>query len=994
MNSIESESEPSGAIELTFPDSSDLSYPDSTNIGTEDRGPSTEDLRDQLVTPEPDLIDKHGLSEICNNVPDTSSDFPNPPDDLPAEFTDSTNDFTDAINPQDSFKAFSIDLSSNLIGQISTDDSGFCLSSKDFENVMAEEEEAAATIQSEETSRRVQSPVFESAHFVNGDNRNVEHAESQNEASSSSPKAEENHMDVEAYDIPETGNLIENRECAGDVVTDILPSEAAFDTTSNVALPTNIPEQDADDYLDSDMINDIDDSAADAEVRNVDSSTAQAEEPNPVDANNWRQFPIVFFNKEDEEKLTASNENLDKDASRSRHASSARSTPEIVEEGDSGSRAPTPNWATDGSNVLETFDDFLSLLPCDLRGWAVHKSDCGSRLAFVHSVLDFKTLYVKADVTVVFEREKQKLKKSLYNLPKDPPLDRSTRHLLDDARGSRGRSSARMDESYPDSKSDESPRWNFIIKYMSSGLSNKMSGPRSLSVDDLRSVLRFALRPPAGLKRKYSEADVDEIIEEQAKRGCRTTSSPAPNGPVTNAKQASGSMLECFKCKRLVTMDMWSQHPCFQQAVKQPNPAPKRGGGSRNDVFCKFCKLRFADAYALKGHEIKFPGGSCNMVINCSICKRKFFSRGSYAIHLQGAEGKKCKKGMFRCQVCKSFWADDLELIDHFRKSHTCIKCKFQPNTFEDYDAHSRSCFRPNVASYQPNQFVPPSSTAALNAPGSQSCRHCLLIFGSPAELAVHLRTSRACGDAMKLPSAVNQPQLNAIRCQQCRKTFSSHQDLADHVKRFHNQQAYLHRCIYCPKNFATAEMLKAHCSKVHGNASAANSYDCKVCSLKFISFSGLSRHLKMKHGIRGGNQNDAKGAGVGAVGGGASGSGGAGVGAGGGGATGSGGSARSFQYGTPAASVGVNVSSVSSPVTLDFKNFTDSLTSSKGSKGSPLPTENKTLSEKDFLFGNDSPGDVGGGGGGGVGASLKCSNCFLFFDDPVDYAQHRTACN
>ena len=110
--------------------------------------------------------------------------------------------------------------------------------------------------------------------------------------------------------------------------------------------------------------------------------------------------------------------------------------------------------------------------------------------------------------------------------------------------------------------------------------------------------------------------------------------------------------------------------------------------------------------------------------------------------------------------------------------------------SFEDYDAHSRSCFRPNVASYQPNQFVPPSSTAALNAPGSQSCRHCLLIFGSPAELAVHLRTSRACGDAMKLPSAVNQPQLNAIRCQQCRKTFSSHQDLADHMKRFHNQQA------------------------------------------------------------------------------------------------------------------------------------------------------------------------------------------------------------
>lgn len=975
MDSVESES--SAAVELHFPDSSDLSYPDSTNAGGEDEAVSTGDLRDQLVTPEPNLDDRHGLSGMSRDVPDTRTDFSNPPDDdssLSHHFT-AGNEVADAKS-SNAFKAFSIDLSTNLVGQISTDDSGFCLSSQDKDE----------RDRNDDPSVDEQTVEMECNDYVNGDSRrdvpsSRESANGVSIEAQSSPKTlvgdESSDMAVETFDSPaasENHTLKDNESPIPETLE--APSSSTTPSLSpSLPPPASVPnDKEADVYMDSDVLNDVDDSAADAEVRNVDSSLAPAEEPTIVDPENWRQFPIVFFDADEEKKLRASNSSPnndpDDDATRSRPTSSARSTPDIPEEGET--RPSTPNWATDGSNRLETFDDLLNLLPCDLRGWAIHKSDCGNRLALIHSVLDFTTLEPNSDVMVIFEREKQKLKKSTYNLPKDPPLDRSTRHLLDDARGSRGRAASRADESYPDSKTAESPRWNYLIKYMPSGLTNKLSGPRSLTPAFLCAILRFALRPPAGLKRTYSEADVDGIIEEEVKRPRRTTPSPAPNGPTTYINQAMGSMIECSFCKTRVSMDKWSQHPCFKQAVGvKPKVTP--GGGKKQELFCKYCKLRFQDVNALKGHGLKFPGGSCNMVIVCSICKRKFTSRGTYAIHLQGAEGKRCKKGMFRCQVCKTFWADDLELIDHFRKTHPCPKCSFQPNTFADFEVHARSCFRPPVSSHPPNHFAPMSSSSA-NVSGSQSCRHCLLIFASHVELSVHLRTSRSCGDAMKMQSSQPSPTI-IIKCQQCRKMFNTNQELVDHMKRFHNQQTYLHRCPNCPKNFATAEMLKAHCSKVHGNAGSAGatSYDCKVCSLKFISFSGLSRHLKMKHGIRGGNQNNNKDNGANS------------------GGIGDGGNFPS-RAPAPAPSVEVDVSSVSTPVTLDFKNYPDSATSCTAS---PLPAENKSLSEEDFLFvpfGDDDVA-VGEGAGGGGGEVLKCGNCFLFFDEQSDYNEHCAIC-
>ena len=105
--------------------------------------------------------------------------------------------------------------------------------------------------------------------------------------------------------------------------------------------------------------------------------------------------------------------------------------------------------------------------------------------------------------------------------------------------------------------------------------------------------------------------------------------------------------------------------------------------------------------------------------------------------------------------------------------------------SYEDYDAHSRSCIRPGSA-----PFIPPSAAPSTsNFSSGQSCRHCLLIFASSTELAVHLRTSRACGEATRASSAQKMNPPNIICCPQCRKTFGTNYELADHVKKWHSQQ-------------------------------------------------------------------------------------------------------------------------------------------------------------------------------------------------------------
>ena len=185
-------------------------------------------------------------------------------------------------------------------------------------------------------------------------------------------------------------------------------------------------------------------------------------------------------------------------------------------------------------------------------------------------------------------------------------------------------------------------------------------GPRTLTPSTIAAILRFALNPPPSFfKRKYSEADVDEVIQQKIKRPRQRKyeevkyhfspvssdtpygvirykqmyygswinhkwleifhniynfirllpASPVQNGPPANSKPTGGSMLECFNCKRLVSMANWSAHPCFREAVNPPNAGGnhslKRGvssmpmssapssSSSKNDLFCKYCKLRF-----------------------------------------------------------------------------------------------------------------------------------------------------------------------------------------------------------------------------------------------------------------------------------------------------------------------------------------------------------------------------------------------------------------
>lgn len=141
--------------------------------------------------------------------------------------------------------------------------------------------------------------------------------------------------------------------------------------------------------------------------------------------------------------------------------------------------------------------------------------------------------------------------------------------------------------------------------------------------------------------------------------------------------------------------------------------------------------------------------------------------------------------------------------------------------------------------------------------------------------------------------------------------------------------------------------MLRSHSLKVHnGNAplpstsSSSNSYECKVCCVKFISLSGLSRHLKMKHGIRaGGNVDESVSDVVTDV------------------------SATSVDVEATPMDLGMEIENEAAATDAAGDAFLDNLATPPAAP-SAAP-----------------------------GAPLKCSVCFLMFDDVDDFAQHQVNC-
>ena len=415
--------------EMSFPDSSDFAYPDSSETGDDAAAracPGEGDARNDLITPEP--FDKETGSLPKSTIQDHDSERKD----------DELDDNQDATPDTPASKSFSISLlgNHNIIGHISTDDSGFCLSSKDEEMEGDKGHDEVSTDANNLEGIHTGDDDLVSSKDVNGDDRESPPDEISyaSEVPLKEAGAEVNSDTViDAVSAPdvvsaaEEANVIDDAEYAdSDRITDVGTDNGTRATTSQLNDPqssasdnvTSTPndghasESTYMDYVDSDKVTDIDDGDVKPSFTKEDSKVetdGQAGASPNLDPNHWREFPLVLVGKEGDVELppfSPQDSKPDTDrVQRSRQNSSTASTPDIPE------RCPTPNWSTDGNNVLDSFDDLISLLPCDLRGWAIHKSECGGCLALVHTQIEFKTLELRTDVVVVFERELPKMKK-------------------------------------------------------------------------------------------------------------------------------------------------------------------------------------------------------------------------------------------------------------------------------------------------------------------------------------------------------------------------------------------------------------------------------------------------------------------------------------------------------------------------------------------------------------------------------------------------------
>ena len=109
---------------------------------------------------------------------------------------------------------------------------------------------------------------------------------------------------------------------------------------------------------------------------------------------------------------------------------------------------------------------------------------------------------------------------------------------------------------------------------------------------------------------------------------------------------------------------------------------------------------------------------------------------------------------------------------------------------------------------------------------GQHECGVCEKVFGSQADLAVHMRTH------------TNE---KPYECDVCEKRFTQSSSLKVHM-RIHTNEMF--ECDVCEKRFTQASNLKVH-MRIHTNEKP---YKCDVCEKRFTQSGSLKKHTRTQH--------------------------------------------------------------------------------------------------------------------------------------------------
>ena len=269
---------------------------------------------------------------------------------------------------------------------------------------------------------------------------------------------------------------------------------------------------------------------------------------------------------------------------------------------------------------------------------------------------------------------------------------------------------------------------------------------------------------------------------------------------------------------------------------------------------CNKCEEKFHHESELKIHEnIAHP----TFKFTCGKCGKQFITEHAYNLHLKLVHGN--QKVFHKCDHCSNQYKDKSVLVRHQKATHQGLrfKCDECPKCFsrqENLYKHTASFHKKNVREkkkeYQ--QFRTIFSTSSVLSLNKEilryECELCEKSFSTKQKLTRHdafihkgikhkcLQCDFQC--ARKKSLSVHIETVHEMKCQQCRKTFSTSSELSRHM------EIHRYECELCEKSFVTKQKLTQHDASVHKGIK----HKCSECGYQFSRKYVLMNHFITVH--------------------------------------------------------------------------------------------------------------------------------------------------
>ena len=269
----------------------------------------------------------------------------------------------------------------------------------------------------------------------------------------------------------------------------------------------------------------------------------------------------------------------------------------------------------------------------------------------------------------------------------------------------------------------------------------------------------------------------------------------------------------------------------------------KHGEHDMDGTKCFKCGVEFMNNKSLIVHLLKLHDIQVSDDAPCEFCG-KSISKKTLDRHLRYSHG--VIHNGFMCLICDKLFKTKEKETDHMVKTHKndlkCDKCDKTFDTSLTFDGHIKECF---------GEESKKTYTCKECQNGYEWCSTKMLELHWVQEHKVHKKVCKICGvqerNHLDLKNHIKKihDQITKHQCHHCGKHFLSSSKLNVHLRKAHNEMAFIWKCQYCQKELNNASMLKDHINAKHEQSER---HQCDKCTYSTWYKYNLSNHIKVVH--------------------------------------------------------------------------------------------------------------------------------------------------